>query len=263
MLLILSPAKTLDENCTIPKATLTEPEFFSDAQSLTAQLKTFSEAQLGSLMDISPKLAALNASRYASFPKSLNEKNSRPAMFQFRGDVYEGFDIDSLPAAALPELQKRVRILSGLYGLLRPLDRMYPYRLEMGTALQNPRGKDLYAFWGTRLSEALNRAAEAANTDILLNLASGEYRKAVARKPLKLQEITVHFKEQKGNTLQVLGLFAKRARGRMARFVVEQQIATPKALQAFAEDGYRFDAALSDSANFTFVRPHPPAKKTA
>lgn len=257
MLVILSPAKTLDESCATPPAPLTQPEFFSDAQSLAAQLQTLSEAQLASLMDISPKLAALNASRYANFPKSLSEKNSRPAMFQFRGDVYEGFDIDSLPASALPELQKRVRILSGLYGLLRPLDLMYPYRLEMGTALKNPRGKDLYAFWGDRLTEALHRAAAQANTDILLNLASNEYSKAVARKGLKLQEITVHFKEKKGNKLQVLGLFAKRARGRMARFVVEQRIATPKALQGFAEDGYRFDAALSDSANFTFVRAHP------
>lgn len=249
MLIVLSPAKTLDETPTFPKALkLTQPQFMAETQTLAKQLKAMDEDELAALMGISPKLAALNATRFKQFAAG-----KYPCAYMFRGDVYDGLDIDTLPARVLPALQKRLRILSGMYGLLRPSDAMHPYRLEMGTALPTKRGKNLYAFWGERIAKALNDAAAEAGTDTLLNLASQEYSGAIAAKALTLNTVTVHFKERKGKQVKVVALFAKRARGRMARWVIEQN-AQLKDLPKFKEDGYRFAKELSNAANLTFVR---------
>jgi hypothetical protein len=249
MLIVLSPAKTLDATPAIPKGvSLTEPGFLIQATILAEQLAKFSEKNICNLMDISPKLGALNLARYESFAPG-----THPAAWMFRGDVYDGFDIDTLPPKALPDLQKRLRILSGLYGVLRPSDAMHPYRLEMGTALKTKTGKNLYAFWGDRISQALNEAARVADTNLLLNLASIEYAHAIDRDALTLRIIDIQFKEKKGGTLKTVALFSKRARGRMARWMIEQK-AQRKDLPQFAEDGYRFDKKLSTTDTLVFVR---------
>lgn len=249
MLLALSPAKTLDTAPVYPKGVkLTTPQFLSDASALAMQLASLDATQLGTLMDISPKLATLNVARFESFAPG-----DYPAAWMFRGDVYDGLDIDTLPAKSLPDLQARLRILSGLYGLLRPSDAMHPYRLEMGTALKTAKGKNLYAYWGDRIAKALNSAAKEADTDTLLNLASVEYSSAIDWNALKLKPLTAHFKERKGSHVKVVALFAKRARGSMARWVIEHQI-QPDQLSRFAEDGYRFDRNLSSVTDLVFVR---------
>lgn len=246
MMIVLSPAKTLDETPSVPKdVTPTQPLFAADALALARQLAAFSEAEIGQLMDISPKLAALNAARFTQFAQNA----AYPCAWMFRGDVYDGLDIDTLPAAALPDLQKRLRILSGLYGVLKPFDGMKPYRLEMGTKLKTAKGKDLYQYWGARVAEALNSSGE----EYLLNLASVEYASVIDWSVLKAQPITVHFKEKKGDQVKVVSLFAKRARGAMARWVIEQQ-ARPQDLRQFAEDGYRFARDLSAGSDLVFVR---------
>lgn len=250
MLLILSPAKTLDETPEIPKSVRpTKPHFAADAKALAAQLAKLSEKQLGTLMDISPKLAALNAARFKHYSKA----EAFPCAWMFRGDVYDGLDIDTLPAKFLPDLQARLRILSGLYGVLRPFDAMCPYRLEMGTGLKNSKGKNLYEFWGDRVAKELNKAARETDTDMLLNLASQEYAGVVNWNALKLTPISAQFKERKNGQVKMIALFAKRARGSMARWVIEHK-AQAKDLKDFAEDGYRFDRKLSSNNELVFVR---------
>ena len=249
MLLVLSPAKTLDTAPAYPKGvTLTKPQFYTDAKALATQLAGLSEKQIGELMDISPKLSALNSARYQEFAAG-----EYPAAWMFRGDVYDGLDIDTLPAKALPQLEARLRMLSGLYGVLRPSDAMHPYRLEMGTTLKTTKGKNLYAYWGDRVSKALNKAAEEAGTSTLLNLASVEYSSVIDRKALALDIVNAHFKERKNGVAKVVALFAKRARGTMARWVIEQKV-QQKNLSDFAEDGYRFDKASSTNTDFVFIR---------
>lgn len=246
MLIILSPAKTLDETPTVPKGVkATRPVFAADATALAGELAKLSEKKLAALMDISPKLATLNAGRFNSFMK----QNAYPCGWMFRGDVYDGLDIDTLPAKALPHLQAQLRVLSGLYGVLRPFDAMRPYRLEMGTRFKNTRGKDLYAYWGGRVSAQLNISGE----EHLLNLASVEYASVVDWDVLKPKPITAHFKERKGGQLKVVSLFAKKARGRMARWVIEHQPQIQD-LPAFAEDGYRYVAAQSTRSDLVFAR---------
>jgi cytoplasmic iron level regulating protein YaaA (DUF328/UPF0246 family) len=246
MLIILSPAKTLDETPLIPKGvTPTVPHFSRDAAALAKQLARLSEKQIGELMHISPKLAALNAGRFKGFAKH----DAYPCAWMFRGDVYDGFDIDTLPVKAMPHMQKRLRILSGLYGVLMPFDAMRPYRLEMGTKLKTAKGKDLYAYWGTRVAKQLNESGEG----YVLNLASVEYASVIDWDACKLKPITAHFKERKGNQVKVVSLFAKRARGVMARWVIEQQ-AGPTDLPQFAQDGYRYAPDLSTPSDLVFVR---------
>ncbi len=249
MLIVLSPAKTLDSAPAFPaRMKLSKPQFQNEANVLARQLAAMSEKQLGKLMDISPKLAALNVARYAAFAPG-----EYPAAWMFRGDVYDGLDIDTLPAKTLPALEKRLRILSGLYGVLRPGDAMHPYRLEMGTALKTAKGKNLYAWWGERIAGALNDAAKEAKADVLLNLASIEYSDGIDRKALKPQWVDVSFKEKKGAKLQIVSFFAKKARGTMARWVIESG-AQLKDLPKFKEDGYRYARDLSDDAHAVFIR---------
>jgi len=249
MIIILSPAKTLDETSKPPKVKATEPVLIEESYELVELLKKKNAKEIGKLMGISEKLATLNHRRFKEFGEA-----TRPAIYTFMGDVYQGFDVSTLPESAIPDMQKRLRLLSGLYGVLRPLDKMSPYRLEMGTPLKNPRGKDLYAFWGDLISKELKSAANKAKTDTLINLASQEYAGAVDRKKLGLTEIIVDFKERRGNKLQVISFNAKKARGRMARWIIEQGVQKPRDLAAFNLDSYRHEAGLSDPNRIVFVR---------
>lgn len=254
MLLVLSPSKTLDETSAYPDVTPTRPALLADSEILAALLKKKKAGDLAKLMDISLKLAALNHTRFQRWATPFTPQNARPALYMFKGDVYEGLDAPSLDAEAVSHAQSRLRILSGLYGVLRPLDLIQPYRLEMGIALRNPRGANLYRFWGTRISEELNQAAKAAGSGLLVNLASQEYAAAIAREALEPRELLVHFKEKRGNKLQVIGLMAKRARGMMARYILREQVGDVKGITRFTEGGYRYEKALSSENALVFVR---------
>ena len=254
MLIVLSPAKTLDFESPIKVNKTTEPDFIPRSAELISTLRTMPPAQIGSLMSISDSLAQLNVARYASWSKKFTPDNSRPAMLAFDGDVYEGLDARSLSARQLDWAQKHLRILSGLYGLLRPLDLMQPYRLEMGTRLATKRGKDLYAFWGDQITEALNESLTVAKAQALVNLASEEYFKSV--KPAKLDRpvITPVFEEWKGGGYKIVSFFAKRARGLMARYAIEHKLSKPEQLKDFDSEGYAFDAKASNEARWIFRR---------
>jgi uncharacterized protein len=254
MLIVLSPAKTLDFESPIKVNKTTEPDFIARSAELISTLRTMPPAQIGSLMSISDSLAQLNAARYASWSKKFTPDNSRPAMLAFDGDVYEGLDARSLSARQLDWAQKHLRILSGLYGLLRPLDLMQPYRLEMGTCLATKRGKDLYAFWGDQITEALNDSLTVAKAEALVNLASEEYFKSV--KPAKLDRpvITPVFEEWKGGGYKIVSFFAKRARGLMARYAIEHKLTKTEQLKDFDSEGYSFDAKASNEARWIFRR---------
>ena len=197
MLFVLSPAKNLNERTPAPTAQHTQPVLLGEAEKLMAQLRPLAPQDLAALMHVSDKIALLNAERNAAWHTPFTLENAKQAVYLFNGDVYEGLDAESLPEAAIDYLQQHLRLLSGLYGLLRPLDLMQPYRLEMGTKLANARGKDLYAFWGTRISEWLNQALAEQGDDVLLNLASNEYFSAVKRSALKARVINVDFKDLK------------------------------------------------------------------
>ena len=254
MLIVLSPAKTLDFESPIKVNKTTEPDFIPRSAELISTQRTMPPAQIGSLMSISDSLAQLNVARYASWSKKFTPDNSRPAMLAFDGDVYEGLDARSLNARQLDWAQKHLRILSGLYGLLRPLDLMQPYRLEMGTRLVTKRGKDLYAFWGDQITEALNESLKAAKAGALVNLASEEYFKSV--KPAKLDRpvITPVFEEWKGGRYKIVSFFAKRARGLMARYAIEHKLTKPEQLKDFNSEGYAFDAKASNESRWIFRR---------
>jgi cytoplasmic iron level regulating protein YaaA (DUF328/UPF0246 family) len=252
MLMVISPAKTLDFDTPPTVDTSTQCDFLDQSAELIKILKPMTQAKVATLMDLSDKLAALNVERYRSWKRPFTAKNAKQAVLAFDGDVYDGLAAPSLTAAQLDRAQKHLRILSGLYGLLRPLDLMQPYRLEMGTSLANPRGKDLYAFWGDRLGKALNQELATHKTKVLLNLASEEYFKAV--QGLAFPVITPVFQERKANAWKVVSFNAKRARGLMVRFVIEHKIDDPKKLVAFDSEGYAFDAKASTDTTLYFRR---------
>lgn len=254
MLLILSPSKTQAFESPFPKLACTLPELRNDSLLLVKELKKYTPAKLESLMDISPKLAALNHARYQAFTPDFTESNARPALLAFRGDVYDGLQADSFSKADIAFAQSHLRILSGLYGALRPLDLIQPYRLEMKTKLKTPRKKDLYDFWGSRITEQLNDALAASENDTLINLASEEYFKAVQPKALHGSIITPVFKEYHKGKLQIIALFAKKARGMMAHYAITQRLKTPEGLKKFTQCGYRFDSALSTEHEWIFTR---------
>jgi cytoplasmic iron level regulating protein YaaA (DUF328/UPF0246 family) len=252
MLIVLSPAKSLDLDSPPTTGHATTPRFIDRAAELIGVLKAYSPAQVGELMSISDPLAVLNVTRYADWHP--DHASARQAIMSFDGDVYTGLDARSLDANALDYVQGRVRILSGLYGLLRPLDRMHPYRLEMGTRLQNPRGKDLYAFWGESLTGLLNEDLKEAEADALVNLASEEYFKSVKPKLLDVPVITPVFEDWKNGKYKIISFFAKRARGMMARYAAENAITDPQQLKDFDVDGYAFDEAASKERTWVFRR---------
>ncbi|SFQ13361.1 MULTISPECIES: peroxide stress protein YaaA [unclassified Variovorax] len=258
MLFLLSPAKSLDYDTPVPaEVPATQPHFESPkgpSVELIKLLREKSPQQISELMRLSDKLSALNVARYAAWRPKSTEQNARQAAFAFDGDVYGGLDARSLTPAQLDWAQDHVCILSGLYGVLRPLDRLQPYRLEMGTALANRHGKDLYAFWGARIAEHLNERLAADRTPVVINAASQEYFRAVDTKALKARVVECVFEEWKGDRYKVISFFAKRARGLLARWAVLHRVATPKALEKFDLEGYGFDAQVSTAERLVFRR---------
>jgi cytoplasmic iron level regulating protein YaaA (DUF328/UPF0246 family) len=250
MLLVISPAKTLDYSHPEYNAH-TLPDFTSEVKDLVGVLRKKSAKQISKLMHLSDSLSILNEERYQSFTETFSSDNSKQAILAFKGEVYAKMEADSFTAEDLEFAQQHLRILSGLYGLLKPLDLIQPYRLEMGTKLKTKKGDSLYDYWGTKISKALNAAGEGQT---LVNLASQEYFKAVDHKTLKLPVITIHFKEHKDNRYQVVGFFAKQARGLMTRYAIQNRITDPEQLKVFQEDGYEFAERLSSAQDWVFVR---------
>ncbi|MCV3270111.1 peroxide stress protein YaaA [Roseobacter sinensis] len=259
MLVVISPAKRLD--WAERDVETTAPAFQEDAVRLVKTARNLSLGNLKGLMDLSDDLARLNRDRFAAFEAEPAEQVTRPAALAFAGDTYQGLQADSLTAEDLAWAQDHLRILSGLYGLLRPLDAIQPYRLEMGSRLKTRRGANLYEYWRDGLSKALNAQAEAVGTDVLINCASQEYFGAVAPKALSLNVITPAFLEDKhdGKGPRVVSFFAKTARGAMARYVVQNRITDPEAIEGFTTGGYAFDAARSTPGAPVFVRDYPTA----
>ena len=254
MILVLSPAKRLDYDSPLPAVAATQPRLLDESERLIERLRKLSPAQIASLMSLSDPLAALNHARYADWRLPFEPGNARPAVLAFAGDVYEGLDAPSLKATAMNWLQAHVRILSGLYGVLRPLDLMQPYRLEMGTKLDNVRGKDLYAFWGERITALLNADLHAGKSDVLVNLASEEYFKSVKRSQLDVPVIQPVFEDWKGGRYKIISFFAKRARGLMARYAAEHRLKDVEKLKQFDSEEYAFVPEASDETTWVFRR---------
>ena len=254
MLIVLSPAKSLNYDTPAITDIYSLPEFIEHSAELVETLKMLSPAQLASLMSISDSLAVLSVTRYASWSSEFTSDNAKQAVLTFNGAVYAGLDASSLTAQQIDYVQSHVRILSGLHGVLRPLDLMQPYRLEMGTRLANSRGKDLYAFWGGLVTKALNEALKAQKSETLINLASEEYFKAVKPTLLKAQIITPVFEDWKNGKYKVISFYAKRARGMMARYAAVKRSRHPEKLKAFALEGYAFDTSVSTDSHWVFRR---------
>lgn len=265
MLFVLSPAKTLDFTPAEPWIPASIPEMRKDTAALVAVAKTLSAADLKRLMDISDTLAELNRARFKAFNarRSGETEGEVQAALAFAGDVYDGLEARTLDAAGLAWAQDHLRILSGLYGLLRPLDRIQPYRLEMGVRLKTDRGASLYDFWGDKPAKALSKAAEGHAERTLVNLASQEYSGAVDAKALKLRTVTCLFKEEKDGAAAIVSFFAKRARGRMARWAIDNRVERSSDLRAFTLDGYNFRADLSGENEWVFLRHYPMQQQAA
>lgn len=255
MLILLSPAKSLDLDTPLPaELPHTLPEFRQEAAQLIEVLRPLAPQQVASLMHLSDALAALNVARYAAWSPRFTAKNARPALLTFNGDVYEGLDARSLARSDLDWAQDHLAILSGLYGVLRPLDWMQPYRLEMGTRLATPAGANLYHFWGDRLAEYLNQRLAGDPAPVLLNLASQEYFKAVDRKALRPRVVECVFEDWKGGSWKIISFHAKRARGLMARHAIQQRARKPEDLRGFDAEGWAHDAAASSTGRMVFRR---------
>jgi len=258
MLYLLSPAKSLDPQRPVPPeiaALATPPLWVARSQALIHQLRARSEAELRELMSLSADLAALNARRFAHWSSEFTPDNSTPAVYAFDGDVYGGLDVGGLRSADVRWAQDHLVILSGLHGVLRPLDRLQPYRLEMGTRLANPQGADLYAYWGDAIARYLNERARADASPVIVNLASQEYFRAAHRPQVLVPRvIECVFEDWKTDRYKVISFFAKRARGLMARHAIVRRIRTPAGLQSFDADGYRYDAQASDPHRLVFRR---------
>jgi uncharacterized protein len=256
MIIVLSPAKSLDYDTPPHIKKHTIPDFVDEAAELIGGLRRLSPQQIGTLMSISDPLAQLNFQRFAEWSPVFDTNNAKQAVLAFNGDVYEGFDAKTLSDVDLEFAQKHVRVLSGLYGLLKPLDLLQPYRLEMGTRFANARGKDLYAFWGERITHALNTQLRkhAGPTRALVNCASEEYFKSVKPKLLDAAVVTPVFEDWKGGRYKIISFHAKRARGLMARYAVENRVDRPEQLKGFDLEGYAFDAEASNDSVYRFRR---------
>jgi cytoplasmic iron level regulating protein YaaA (DUF328/UPF0246 family) len=254
MLILTSPAKTLNQEKGKDFHLITEPKFKKEALQLVRILKKKKQPDLKQLMSISDKLAFENFHRFKSFQKSFSTENSNPAIFAFQGDVYLGLDVESLTKEQLISAQNRIRILSGLYGVLRPLDLMQPYRLEMGTKLENSKGKNIYAFWGTKITRALNQDIKEYNHQNVLNLASNEYFKAVQIKKLKAPLLTANFKEFRNGELKFISFSAKKARGMMMHYIISNNIINKEELKGFDYDGYTYNQDFSTATELIFTR---------
>ncbi|WP_018151275.1 peroxide stress protein YaaA [Leeia oryzae] len=259
MLMLISPAKTLDFETPLPTARFTQPAFLDQSAPLVDILKRKSPQDIAQLMSLSDKLAWLNAERYSQWAPPFHPGNARPALFAFMGDVYEGLNAYALTDTQLDYAQQHLGILSGLYGLLHPLDLIQPYRLEMGTKLPNPAGKDLYAYWKKRLTAVVNQRLEKAR--VLVNLASDEYFKAIDAKALTGKLIQPVFQDEKNGQYKIISFYAKRARGLMARYAMNHGLQDAEQLKRFDSEGYRFEAGLSDDKHWVFRRPEVRAQR--
>ena len=254
MFFVLSPAKNLNEKDPSPVSSFTLPDLLPEAEILMQKLRQLAPQQIAELMHVSDKIALLNAERNAAWHTPFTPENAKQAVFMFNGDVYEGIAADTLKPEQIDYLQQHVRLLSGLYGVLRPLDLMQPYRLEMGTAFANSRGKNLYEFWGDKITDLLNQTLKQAGSDVLINLASQEYFKSVNTKKLNARLITPIFKDEKNGKYKIISFYAKRARGLMVRYAAEHSITEPEILKNFDYEGYSFNEAASNEAEWVFMR---------
>lgn len=254
MLIVLSPAKSLDYETSINLKKLSIPTLVNDAAMLIDEVRLLNIEQLAQLMKISHSLAQLNTERFRNWSLNPDEKQTKPAVFAFNGDVYEGLDVKTLNLSQLSYLQTHLRILSGLYGLLKPLDLIQPYRLEMGSQLSNPRGKNLYAFWGSKITDILNNTQLQQKNKVILNLASEEYFKVIKPSLLTVPVITPVFQDFKNGKYKIISFFAKRARGLMVRFCALNEIRHPEMLKAFNSDGYAYCQEESDQLRWVFRR---------
>ena len=254
MLIVISPAKTLDYE-TVPKTKVfTIPDYLNRSQQLINRLRNLSSLDISDLMKVSAKIADLNFERYETWKKPFTVKNAKQSILAFKGDVYTGLDAESFKADDFKFAQNHLRVLSGLYGLLRPLDLMQPYRLEMGTKLKTDIGKNLYEFWGSDITEGLNNQLKKMKSNYLINLASNEYFKSVKVKELKAEIVTPAFKEFKNGDYKMIGIYAKKARGMLSRYIIQNKLSDPEDIKLFNEDGYRFNKTLSKGNNFVFTR---------
>jgi hypothetical protein len=257
MLFLLSPAKTLDYDTPVRAPVLkkaTDPLFTDRAAELIEVLRRKTPAQVASLMDLSDKLATLNVARYGAWQPESTPANSKPAVLAFNGDVYEGLDAKTLKTADLAWAQEQLVILSGLYGALRPLDRLQPYRLEMGTALATAGGKDLYAYWGDTVADYLNQRLAGEKAPVVVNLASVEYARVALRKTLAARVVDCQFEDWKGGGYKIISFFAKQARGLMARYAIERRVRRPEQLQGFSAAGYALAHEVSTPERLVFRR---------
>ncbi|REG90933.1 peroxide stress protein YaaA [Algoriphagus antarcticus] len=250
MLILISPAKTLDYS-TPTYQEFTLPDFQADTRSLVRIMKKKSAKEIGEMMHISDNLAVLNEERFKTFKKDFTRENSKQAILAFKGDVYIKINVDEYSKEDFDFAQDHLRILSGLYGLLKPLDLIQPYRLEMGIGLDNKKGKNLYEFWDKKITKAIN---EAANGQAIINLASQEYFKAVNLQTLKSPLINIDFKEYKDDSYKIIGFFAKQARGLMSNFAIKNRITDPEELKTFNDGGYEYSETMSTTSEWVFVR---------
>ena len=261
MLIVISPAKTLDYESPVRTRDYSQPEFLKESRALVKELRTLSPEDISELMHVSPKIAELNFGRYLNWKTPFSPDNARPALYAFKGDVYTGIEVENYGAADLRFAQRHLRILSGLYGLLRPLDLMQPYRLEMGTKFANARGRNLYEFWGGRITSALNRALAEQKDAVLVNLASNEYFRAVDPARLRARVITPVFKDSKDGACKVITFYAKKARGMMTSWIVHNRVKKVKDLEKFDVAGYRFNPGLSKGDELVFTRDAPTSRR--
>lgn len=254
MLILISPAKTLDYQSPLATERYTQPALLEHSQQLIKTARTLSAPQIKKLMGISDKLADLNATRFHDWQPDFTPENARQALLAFKGDVYTGLQAETFSDADFDFAQKHLRMLSGLYGVLRPLDLMQPYRLEMGIRFENERGKDLYQFWGDIITDTLNEALAQQGDEIVVNLASDEYFRAVKPKALNARIIKPVFLDEKNGTFKVISFYAKKARGLMSRYIIEQRLTKPEQLTGFNREGYFFDEAASTPDELVFKR---------
>lgn len=254
MLIVISPAKTLDFESPLPSRKFSQPQLLEESDKLIKILRDLDPADIQDLMHISSKLAELNVSRYLNWEKPFTPKNARPAVFAFKGDVYTGLEAQHYTDADLDFAQKHLRILSGLYGVLRPLDLIQPYRLEMGTSLKNTQGESLYDFWGEQLAKAISKALQDQKDKVLINLASNEYYKAIKGKTGDAEIITPVFKDFKNGQYKVISFFAKKARGLMSSYIIKNRIKDKNELTAFNAEGYRYSKKDSTEQEMVFLR---------
>lgn len=254
MLMVVSPAKALDESIVDAQIPSSEGTFLSESQILLEQLKPMGPSDIGNLMGLSEKLSELNYQRFQDWQLPMGSETARQAVYMFKGDVYQGLDVRSLDKKSVDYLQSHLRILSGLYGALKPLDMMLPYRLEMGTALKTPKGKNLYEFWGSQITDWLNEQFEASGSRVLVNLASNEYFKVIQKKQLRADVITPQFKDWKNGQYKMISFYAKKARGLMARYAAMNKIEQVEDLKYFDYEGYQFSPELSSETNWVFTR---------